>query len=354
MTEVLLKVLLDSTIGLVLVLLLRRPARRLFGAGPAFTLWLLSGVLAFATLLPQRFASAAMLVLPGLTVTPQAPVVAVAHASPGVEVSLVLLALWVAGVAICLARLVWHYVRLSSRARCGSPTWLAAVREAVPGLDARCVRMHADGPAVLWALPRSLLLLPEDFARRFDTAAARELVLRHELTHARRGDAWWCLAMEIISALLWFHPLAWLARPRFRLDQELACDAASLRALPSRHAGYARALLDSVAVQPISALIPWLSEPQLKERIAMITRTQPGALPPPRRLSRYRSVVDRQHPRCRRTDAGAGRDRCHVVIKATRGGCHLEERSSAALSRRGDQEWRAGHGDAECASRCHW
>jgi TonB family protein len=84
--------------------------------------------------------------------------------------------------------------------------------------------------------------------------------------------------MEIASALLWFHPLAWLARPCFRLDQELACDAASLRASPQRRASYARALLESMAIQPMPALIPWLAEPQLKERIAMITRIPPGAL----------------------------------------------------------------------------
>lgn len=82
--------------------------------------------------------------------------------------------------------------------------------------------------------------------------------------------------MEIASALLWFHPLAWLARSRFRLDQELACDAASLRNLPQRTASYARALLDSVAVRPAHALIPWLAEPQLKERIAMMMRIPPN------------------------------------------------------------------------------
>jgi len=130
---------------------------------------------------------------------------------------------------------------------------------------------------VLWALPRVLVLLPADFAERFDNAATRGLVLRHELTHARRGDAWWTLVMEIASALLWFHPLAWIARPRFRLDQELACDAASLRALPECTTGYAHALIDSVAVQPMPALIPWLAEPQLKERIVMISRIPPGA-----------------------------------------------------------------------------
>lgn len=84
--------------------------------------------------------------------------------------------------------------------------------------------------------------------------------------------------MEIASVLLWFHPLAWIARSRFRLDQELACDAAALRAAPQHTAGYARALLDSAAVQPAAALIPWLAEPQLKERIAMLARIPPGAL----------------------------------------------------------------------------
>jgi TonB family protein len=83
--------------------------------------------------------------------------------------------------------------------------------------------------------------------------------------------------MEIASALLWFHPLVWIGRARFRLDQELACDAASLRALPQQTANYARALLHSVAVQPAPALIAWLAEPQLKERIAMISRIPPGA-----------------------------------------------------------------------------
>jgi len=120
--------------------------------------------------------------------------------------------------------------------------------------------------------------LPTDFAKRFDDVATRELVLRHELTHVHRGDALWSLAMEIATALLWFHPLAWLARPRFRLDQELACDAASLRALPERTVNYARALLDSVATRPALPLIPWLAEPQLKERIAMLARMPPGAL----------------------------------------------------------------------------
>lgn len=274
MTDLLVRMLVAVTLGLALVLLLRRPARRVFGAGPAFTLWLLPVVLMLAPLLPQQLTPASMLVPPGLTVTPHF-VKAISSPATGVDRATWLMMAWVIGAAVGVLRLCVHYVQLLRGLREAPAGWPS---QATPDLDIRRVRIHDAGPAVLWALPRSLILLPADFADRFDNAEARALVLRHELTHARRGDAWWSLAMEIASALLWFHPLVWLARPRFRLDQELACDAASLRALPERSTNYARALLDSVAVQPAPALIPWLAEPQLKERIAMITRIPPGAL----------------------------------------------------------------------------
>lgn len=277
MTEVLLQMLLWVTVGLALVLLLRRPARHLFGAGPAFTLWLLPMVLMVAPWLPQRLMPTGMIVLPGLKVAPHAVAYA-ASSTMAIDLPRALVALWLLVVAFGLLRLGWHCTRLL-RGMHGTPVTLAnELAEVTPSLDLRRVRIHDAGPAVLWALPRALLLLPEDFTNRFGNAATRELVLRHELTHIRRGDAWWTFAMEFASVLLWFHPLAWIARSRFRLDQELACDAHALRSLPPCSAGYARALLDSVAVQPAPALIPWLVEPQLKERIAMISRIPPSTL----------------------------------------------------------------------------
>jgi len=279
--------LAGATLGLALVLLLRRPARRVFGAGPAFTLWLLPLVLALAPLLPEQVAPRAMIVLPGLTITPQLAASA-ARPSAVIDWTQWSLTVWLVGSAGALLRLAASYCRLLRGLRHAPDTWARMLADVASDIDSCRVRVHDAGPAVLWALPRSLILLPADFAGRFDNAASREVVLRHELTHAHRGDAWWSLAMEGASALLWFHPLAWIARPRFRLDQELACDAASLRASPGRSAHYARALLDSVAVQPVPALIPWLAEPQLKERIAMISRIPPGA---PRRRAGFLAVA---------------------------------------------------------------
>jgi TonB family protein len=138
------------------------------------------------------------------------------------------------------------------------------------------LRLHPSGPAVLWA-PRSILLLPQDFLERFD-ATQRRMVLQHERMHLLRGDALWSVLAELAFTLLWFHPLAWLALPRLRLDQELACDEGVLRQSPQDEVSYAHALLHSTGMDVMPVLIPWLSRPQLKERLRMIQSHRPGAL----------------------------------------------------------------------------
>jgi len=258
--------LFGVTLGLLLVLLLRRPARHVFGAGAAFTLWLWPPLLA------------ALPWLPAMPVHWQAmpPVlVRAAHdthaflASPAGHADGWLL-LWALGCAPMLLRLATSYVRVRRGCRAIPPELLACVlRDGLP-VDPRRLRLHPQGPAALWA-PRSLVLLPPDFLRHGD-AAQRRLILAHEYTHLRRGDPSWRLLAEIAAALLWFHPLAWLALPRFRLDQELACDERTLRDRQAEAGSYARALLSSAGMDATPALIPWLAEPQLKERLMMIRR----------------------------------------------------------------------------------
>lgn len=273
MDALLLRSLLFATAALALVLLVRRPVRRAFGAGPAFTLWLLpllAMVLPSLPDLPARWP-----VLPAIHVLPAA--IAASDAAPHAATDMPWLrGLWLLGAAAMLLRLAVHYLRLRRQSRSLPVAMAGRLQHALHGLDPRRLRLHASGPAVLWA-PRSLVLLPADFLERFD-AAERRHVLRHELTHLRRGDALWSLVAELAFALLWFHPLAWLARPRLRLDQELACDERVLRDAPSDEAGYAHTLLHSVGLSPMPALIPWLAEPQLKERLTMIQRHRPGTL----------------------------------------------------------------------------
>jgi TonB family protein len=265
--------LLLVTLGLACVLLARRPVRRLSGAGPAFTLWCLPVLLVLAPWLPMPAPD--WISLPVLHATTN--VAAAAAPGPGPwSAPNVAAGVWLAGVAFGLLRLGTHYARLLRAARPLPARLRRQLADDLPPRDLDRLRQHPAGPAVLWA-PRALILLPADFARHFD-ARERRLVLRHELGHLRRGDPLWSLLAELACALLWFHPLTWLALPRFRLDQELACDERVLREAPQDAAAYARALLHGTGAASHPALIPWLAEPQLKERLTMIQRHRPTTL----------------------------------------------------------------------------
>ena len=265
--------LLYATLGLALILTLRRLAQRLFGAELAFALWLMFPLLVLLPRLPALPLEWA--IAPKLLVLPAASA-SIVQAGATVSTMHWPLLLWIAGTMLCLVRLAIHYCQLRRRSQ-PLPYTMRRILQATPDAPDPClVRLHPAGPAVLWA-PRSLLLIPADFLERFD-ADEQRLVLQHELTHLRRGDALWSLLAELTFALLWFHPLAWLARPRFRLDQELACDECVLRRSPQDEAKYARTLLHSTGISATPALIPWLDPPQMKERLQMIQYHRPGAL----------------------------------------------------------------------------
>ena len=265
--------LIYVSFGLALVLLLRQPARRAFGAGPAFTLWLLPVLLASLPWLPATPAIWSR--LPAVTVWSDATAVIVSTTPRGFSLHWPLL-LWLGGSCLCLLRLGLHYQRLLRQSQRLPDAMQHALAAQLGAGDLQRLRLHADGPAVLWA-PCSRVLLPADFLTRFD-AREQQLVLQHEFTHLRRGDALWSVLAELATAVLWFHPLAWLALPRLRLDQELACDERVLRHSPQDEATYAHTLLHSAGMQAMPMFFPWLTQPQLKERLHMIQRHRPGSL----------------------------------------------------------------------------
>lgn len=261
--------LLLGCAGVLLAWLVRRPARRLMGPEPAFCLWLLPPLLGIVAWLPAWHTpistAPANWALPPLVITPQ---VTSAGASPGSTIHL-WFAFWLIGCAAMLARLVWHSLRIARHARPLPPPLRNAIQPIYPDLDKIGVRMHSAGPAVCW-LPRSRLLLPPDLLERFDRSTLVQ-VLTHERMHLIRRDPLWSLLAEVTLAVLWFFPPAWLAISRFRLDQELACDAAILRSAPGSAGTYARALLtDAITPRSLATTTPWLSPSQLKERLTMI------------------------------------------------------------------------------------
>jgi TonB family protein len=266
------------TFGLCAVLVLRRGMRRMFGSTITYGLWSLPVAAGIAPWLPtMRFAPAA-----SLPMTHTLNVI-VQHASASMQTQAwlhpALTTVWSVGAALFLFTAIRRHVHVHRDMRPLTKDMRAALSRLPSSMSIDNMHLHAAGPAVIRGL-RTLLLLPDDFMTRFDETE-RRLVLEHEYTHLRHGDAWWNLLAELFLCLLWFHPLAHFARSRFRLDQELACDEALLRRLPGSRGTYARTLFHGTGHAGSAVLANWLDEPQLKERLTMIRN-----LAPPKRWRR--------------------------------------------------------------------
>lgn len=267
MAEAVLAALLRQALWLgfaaVVLLALRRPALHRFGAGLAYARWALLPLVLLADALPVtesvRVVTADVVRQIGPAVHAQSLVLPQTPASTAKA----WLALWLAGAALLLALMLWQQLRLlRGLARDGGQWWAA------PG----------EGPALVGLL-RPRLVLPRDFAERFD-ATEQRLVLAHEDVHRRRLDNLWNLLAALLCALHWFNPLAWLALRGLRADQELACDAAVMRAHPGCEAPYSRALMaaqggSTALLQPWAR---WNSSHPLIERIAMLDKPTPSRL----------------------------------------------------------------------------
>ncbi len=104
-----------------------------------------------------------------------------------------------------------------------------------------------------------LCLLPRGYElwipRRFWSAcslAEQEAIVRHELSHYRRGDVWKNWLMYLLALPQWFNPAAWWAVSHFQQAGEWLCDLDAAAASPQRRTEYLQALLRLVELQPPS------------------------------------------------------------------------------------------------------
>jgi beta-lactamase regulating signal transducer with metallopeptidase domain len=138
--------------------------------------------------------------------------------------------MWGAGSAISLlvlfaglARLTW-LASGSRQMRDGMWPSIAAEVALAYGLRRDVLLLYTDDPSHLftWGFLRPVVVLPRD-APGWSVVRAR-IVLRHELAHVRRGDWLAQMGAEIVRAVYWFNPLAWLVSRRLRDESERACD----------------------------------------------------------------------------------------------------------------------------------
>ena len=227
------------------ILVARLGLQRLFGAQLTYMVWLAVPVALIATLLPASFASR-----PVIEIAAPAQQLAVQGRqllAPASENWLIMA--WALG---CVAMLLWF--------------WRGHA----------LARASLAGPAVI-GLWRPAIVVPDDFELRY-TAQEQQLILAHEQVHIARRDPLINAICAMLQCVFWFHPLVHLGARRFRLDQELACDAAVMRSHPEQRRSYGEAMLKTqLSSQANLIYCHWQSIHPLKERIMQLQKAAPRA-----------------------------------------------------------------------------
>lgn len=162
--------------------------------------------------------------------------------------------IWLAGVAFILAK---RGLSLTSA--------VALVRRAKPFRDV-LLSDEVDQPVTLG----SRIVLPVPATQWTDSRL--DAVLAHERAHVDRRDSLQAAIGDIVCAVYWFHPLAWIAAKQAALAREQACDDAVLSQGITRDA-YATAILDiarSLVRRRTAYGLPMATRSQLEVRLRAI------------------------------------------------------------------------------------
>ena len=258
---------LAGSVALLLLSVLPRVLRRRFGATAAYAAWTLMPAVLIACLLPAPVAETIANTETQVSAPVTAPWVRAAISAPSTPAAIwSSFGLWLWAVGASLAAL-WQYrqqqrfVRgLGRLRRLRGRIWIAQAQRGLP--------------ALLGGVPVRIVL-PADFARRYDRRE-RRLMLAHERHHRSRGDHLANLAVALVRCLFWFNPLVHLAVPRFRHDQELACDEAVIAAHPDSRRAYGEAMLKTLMADRQAPLgCHWGISHPMKERVMQLKSSLP-------------------------------------------------------------------------------
>lgn len=168
------------------------------------------------------------------------------------DLGLPLLAIWIGGVLLLLARTVRDLVAVERLVARAKPANLPdALKRRMDGVRV-VVSPEAPGPMAA-GLFNPAIVLPESIALGSPGMAA---LLEHEHAHIRRHDMLAALGQRIVLALLWWSPaLYWMSR-RLDEEREVACDEAAVD-----RTGDAKAFARSLTTQAENQL--WVRAPKL-------------------------------------------------------------------------------------------
>jgi beta-lactamase regulating signal transducer with metallopeptidase domain len=238
-----LKAQMAASCAILLVVALRLPVRRLFGAELGYNLWFLVPVAGLASLFPS---------LPEFREDLHRQPTGLANAlalirAPALEHAALVALVWATGALALAGVFAVSQWRFDCSAQAGRA-----------------------GPAATGFWPR--MIVPAGYARRF-TLEERALIRAHERAHMDRRDPTSNLMIAFLQTISWFNPLAHLAAKLARMDQELSVDAKVMALHPKGRRRYAETLLKAHArglSSPLACALALGGRHPLEVRLAML------------------------------------------------------------------------------------
>ena len=268
---------------MALVLVLRRPVARHFGAQMAYALWAIPLARLFMPPLTrtieipvsepvarQSFAedSAIIPVADAAVPTDAMPDAGLVHGLlADADWFAIGVTVWLCGAAIFLIAQLSTY--LQNRRELLDD---AVEVSRIDGI--RVIEIAGIAGPFAFGLWRRYIALPIGFTRAYNPIE-RELALAHERSHHRAGDLWANFAALAMLSLHWFNPIAWMAWRAFRFDQEAACDARVLhRRSAAERVAYARAIAKAATGHTLAFASPLNPKEKIVERLKIMKQSE--------------------------------------------------------------------------------
>lgn len=204
--------------------------------------------------------------------------------------SLMTVAIFLAGVAVQLVRLIVGNVRVQSLVRTSTddtpqewgPDWHDAKATMRVGERVLLRESQADISPLACGVLRRTVLLP--LAARDWQRERRRAVMLHELGHVQQRDVAAILLGQLVTAIYFFHPLAWYLVRQLRHDCERACDDLVLNA-GQKPVDYARHLAEiarsfSVSRHQNALAMAMSRSPNIESRVTAILDADIPRQPP--------------------------------------------------------------------------
>lgn len=137
----------------------------------------------------------------------------------------------------------------------------------------------AISPIVWTDLQQPVIVLPQSLIDQLDEEGLNSVVA-HELAHLVRRDHVTNLFSFLVTTLLWWHPIAWLARREMNLAAEACCDALAVQVCGKSRKEYARTLLAVVDFINVGCLsqpslaVNFGGSPSLMKRMEMLANAR--------------------------------------------------------------------------------